>query len=789
MNRYALLPAVCLFTLRMVAAATPPEISYIHPEFHSDGPRLIMGEAFGQQGTEVWCWDPPTKPEDIDQGLREATGDGLSLPDRPPADSRRVELVDSEPQVLVARLTGTAVWVKTASGTAAPYPINLPSPRWLSQQRIAAGQAMYAFGFGLRVPYQAPRVALKAEGRIVPLEVVTPMRDSRIEDPHLVWFEIPHATPPGQYTVWFHNGMGGKFGWRSGAHLDVTPASEAAPAPARPIFDVRHFGARGDDETDDTEAIVKTIDAAKAVGGIVYFPPGKWRTDTTVTVPEGVSLRGSSRDVSILEGFGDPPKPGARHAALIHARSHTSFERLTFSGAVYKGPGYYWEAVITAPPANRPAMLEDITVRDCRAYGSVTWPSKLKADYRLTVAFPQSRRIRVLDCEIFGSLSLGSSEDPVEHAEIIGNTIHGRASAADVLAGGTITNSLVDANRFVDSPGRVMFLPWRNCSIRMNEIEAAHRGSWTNAEEFYLAHGGANDAAEWCPKTAGTATAATAATLSDSTRKWKPGLLRYATVLITAGRGLGQYRGVAGNTADTLTVDRPWRVVPDASSEYVVTRFFADNSFYGNLNLTPGRLSLWLDCIGNVVELHRDAFGRGVDVWGSDTSAKSYPYRQPGRPNYYPSFYNTFKECWLDGSSVWLYADVRSDDEHRGPALFGNRVERCFIRQPHQARTGFAAVAHAEGGILIGTRPKAGLDRPQTARAGVSHSIVVGNSLTHTPLGITVSEFSRKTFVLNNEFEAVTTPLLDWGMKTVFRGNRTWSLDQSGVHNEPIPDR
>lgn len=42
------------------------------------------------------------------------------------------------------------------------------------------------------------------------------------------------------------------------------------------MFNVRDFGALGDGETPDSEAIQKALDAAGAVSGTVYFPAGRY---------------------------------------------------------------------------------------------------------------------------------------------------------------------------------------------------------------------------------------------------------------------------------------------------------------------------------------------------------------------------------------------------------------------------------------------------------------------------------------------------------------------------------
>lgn len=55
------------------------------------------------------------------------------------------------------------------------------------------------------------------------------------------------------------------------------------------------FGAIGDGTTDDTAAIQAAINAVGAAGGgVVYFPPGSYKTTSTVTLAQNVSLVGSN---------------------------------------------------------------------------------------------------------------------------------------------------------------------------------------------------------------------------------------------------------------------------------------------------------------------------------------------------------------------------------------------------------------------------------------------------------------------------------------------------------------
>lgn len=75
----------------------------------------------------------------------------------------------------------------------------------------------------------------------------------------------------------------------------------------RPWYDVRAFGCKGDNFTDDTANFQAALDAAGAVGGgIVYVPTGSYKLLGGVTVPTQVHLMGSGRDSCLLtSGFAD----------------------------------------------------------------------------------------------------------------------------------------------------------------------------------------------------------------------------------------------------------------------------------------------------------------------------------------------------------------------------------------------------------------------------------------------------------------------------------------------------
>lgn len=60
------------------------------------------------------------------------------------------------------------------------------------------------------------------------------------------------------------------------------------------VFDVTKYGAAADDAADDTAGFQKALDAAKAGKGTVLVPRGTYMFNGTLTVPEGVTLQGTT---------------------------------------------------------------------------------------------------------------------------------------------------------------------------------------------------------------------------------------------------------------------------------------------------------------------------------------------------------------------------------------------------------------------------------------------------------------------------------------------------------------
>lgn len=90
----------------------------------------------------------------------------------------------------------------------------------------------------------------------------------------------------------------------------------------------------------------------------------------------------------------------------------------------------------------------------------------------------------------------------------------------------------------------------------------------------------------------GTATAGGASTLTNTPKAWTVNQWTNYEIRITAGTGIGQYRTIASNTSNVLTVSVAWTTIPDATSQYEIQSNSDYLYFLGNNAVTMYRYSI-----------------------------------------------------------------------------------------------------------------------------------------------------------------------------------------------------
>ena len=70
--------------------------------------------------------------------------------------------------------------------------------------------------------------------------------------------------------------------------------------------------------------------------------------------------------------------------------------------------------------------------------------------------------------------------------------------------------------------------------------------------------------------------------LEDTTKNWEDNLYVGYMVWIARGMGEGQIRLIKSNSKNNLTIDKAWQIIPNETSQYVVSRDIHDVKILDN---------------------------------------------------------------------------------------------------------------------------------------------------------------------------------------------------------------
>lgn len=165
----------------------------------------------------------------------------------------------------------------------------------------------------------------------------------------------------------------------SGEHDVASRLGEAAPVESitveelytksAPVIDVTAYGARGDGETDDYEAIQQAFDAA-GQRAVIYFPPGHYRSSDAITASDkSLVIMGDGMGTTRIEFTGgtdgfDLSLPSTDESG-IEEESYVTVKDLTL-GASVSGSGTAISAVWDKPPSGAipHLVVENVNIRD-----------------------------------------------------------------------------------------------------------------------------------------------------------------------------------------------------------------------------------------------------------------------------------------------------------------------------------------------------------------------------------------------------------------------------------------
>ena len=562
---------------------------------------------------------------------------------------------------------------------------------------------------------------------------------------------VPKDLPPGDYQVFLHSGRGGAAGWSE--PVKVTIAKPAAWP--QTVYNVKESGADGTGAKDDTEAVQAALDKAKAAGGgIVYFPRGRYQLTATLRIPRFTVLRGEGETlVSIF--WPDTTTPPNQWLAGTNS---FGLENFTLYCGNYK-------TLLTGD--TRGADAGDVFLRRVRIRANIyrghMEPQEVDRRYKIGVATGfgggyflvtlGGKNIEVSDCDLYSSSCILSLTEP-RGTRIQRNVMgDGRWGGSGIFGGEGI---IIEGNQYVGcdlmSWGAAGGLGYGN----LGHVYIGHNS-------FTLEHGGdrepitsdASGEVYHGPLAGGDVTSITLPKEpKDKGQQWIG-----SAVYVVSGRGEGQWRRIAGFDGARIKVDRPWDVVPDATSSVAVTwllyQYLINDNDFSDTGMA-------IQLYGAAIE-HICANNRSTRTAGYHNFGMNYNGVQPSW------FVQWFDNEILEGNIYSADHDNHrlSGEAHIGvygliggewklPIVLGSVIRRNILRN--------------NASIVLGTELPNGKVSPGTRTDPLVTDVVAENNvIENVDTGIYQFQTTRGVWLTGNQFRNVGLKL--WDETAVLRGN------------------
>ena len=453
----------------------------------------------------------------------------------------------------------------------------------LSQNQAPPGAKIQLIGKDFLLPGDKgkPQISLQScSGGS--LRMITPDKAERFS----LRAALPKDLPPGVYALRVANGFGGAAGWSDPLKIEIkTP--DLWP---EKVFDVKKFGALGDDITDDTVSIRGALDAAeKNGGGVVYFPWGTYSLTDWIRIPRKTIMRGEERDATILKWPVDEPQTEQEFTpAAVYGDTSYGVENLTLIArkvnAIFMDLSTPNNIAPELKPFVNPEGSRDVFFRNVAFHhwmlcshpdrNAVLW-AKRYTDNQNPYNFRNGaiRNFEVSDCLFQGA---NQSFFNIRNARILRNSFSNGMGYCWTCLGGGVWYTVAEDNDLRCSS------PWGYGKIGMNmiysarnichnfvhgereamtcDISATPATPYTMTPDGMHVTGNSNIAWFGLPKVVGPT--------NIMLNGIKAGTDDFAgkTVMIMDGPGAGQYREITRNTPAEFTIDRPWDVLPTVES-------------------------------------------------------------------------------------------------------------------------------------------------------------------------------------------------------------------------------
>ncbi len=665
-----------------------------------------------------------------------------------------------------------------------PILIGAPQVEWcqptkllpgLTENEAAPGSTIQIIGRNFLLTPQSARsvrVALRSKGgQVVPLAVLRP-------DKYSVTARLPASLAAGPYQIWIHNGYGGPNGWGGGLTLSIK-----APAiwPST-VFNVKDFGARGDNISDDSGSFHSALGAAQRNGGgVVYFPAGTYRLNGWFFIPKRVVLSGEARGVTFLKWPETLPASTAGFIpAVLYSAGEVEIENLTLvamstqtilrdlswdASQSGKVPVSELQPYISQPGTERDVFLRNV---DFQLLYYAPRPAKPAADPRWALngfGWKNNERVKVIaidgirNVEISGCRFVGGTQRVLDavNARLSDNRFDNQwATLSWTDLGGqyiTFQNNVLSGA----SGWRAGLLVVRHIYCAYNRSENIVSGEREALAFDVNEVAGRRVPEEWrslklpvVKPWLGYIASDKGATARLADAHLPPHAYHGLDLLVLSGRGAGQYQRINDNNEDSITGSAPWAIEPNQTSLVIAFQLPGRCIFYGNqAQDTSAPFEIWgylYDCTFDSNNVARTQGMWGLSGWfiqwlGNALRVAATYHRGVGPAGNAPE---TTPE---GGAPYGLLGFVITGRFASQPIPFPS-VRACVIRANHLSFGHRVLVMFGYGGAQKRIRNVAARD-----------VIIDRNVIDHSRVGVELDANVAGALLHDNRFTDVAAPL------------------------------
>lgn len=488
------------------------------------------------------------------------------------------------------------VYAQTSKGTSAIKTVNKPKIWSIGLYKLCAGENLTILGENLTTDNGDKTSAyLVSEDGKQYCEVSV-----LFADPGKVEIKIPEGLTAGaKYKVRIHNGHGGKEGFAESEEF-VEYLDQSAVTFGGRVLNVVDYGADPEDRTnDDSKALNKVIRDMQN-GDIIYFPPGSYMLASPITISKSVKILGAGADKTTIY-IGYNVSGGVFNITTGPCEiTGIRFEQKRTKG---KLKGYVLDMTTSNSDSGMYSLyfhanqvIQTVTAKSRSAnyslmvnsgYGIIVEDNYYDATGMLYVSngskvyLRNNKATMNIYCGVYYQVT-NSLFTNVDFLDVSNNEVTGAGAPADPKDGpGKLETDTLTAGRVFTCQG------WTaNTYICHNKVRRAGIPN-TNSGEIIMYE---NVAYLYDGKVDTSTDTTTTVTKSDKNQMGVG-----AVITIVGGKGRGQYRVITKKLKSTVTVDRPWDIVPDSTSHVIVNKAFI-NAFvcyneldgHANWNEVPG---------------------------------------------------------------------------------------------------------------------------------------------------------------------------------------------------------